>query len=270
MGSEEVQKVREKIEIRENMKIIIVSGGFDPIHSGHISYFKAARELGDIVIVALNSDRWLINKKGSYFMPFNERKLVLENLSLIDDVIDFKDDEHGSAANALIKIKDSYPNNQIIFANGGDRNQSNILEMSVEGIEFAFGVGGNDKKNSSSWILKKWKYYNENRVWGSFSNLFDEKPVKVKELIVSPGKSTSFQRHFKRNEIWLISKGSCVVNYSEDDPKNRRTLELKTFDNYLAPLEHWHQITNPFDEPCHIIEIQYGEVCIEDDIERIE
>ena len=80
-------------------------------------------------------------------------KLVLENLSLIDDVIDFNDDEHGSAANALIKIKDSYPNNQIIFANGGDRNQSNIPEMSVEGIEFAFGVGGNDKK-FIFWIWK--------------------------------------------------------------------------------------------------------------------
>ena len=99
--------------------------------------------------------------------------------------------------------------------------------------------------------------------------MFEERPVKVKELIVSPGKGTSFQRHFKRNEIWLVSKGACVVNYSENNPEQRQSIELKTFDNYLAPLGHWHQITNPFNEPCHIIEIQYGEECVEEDIERI-
>ena len=60
-----------------------------------------------------------------------------------------------------------------------------------------------------------------------------------------------------------------MVNYSENNPEQRQSIELKTFDNYLAPLGHWHQITNPFNEPCHIIEIQYGEECIEEDIERI-
>lgn len=253
----------------KSQKIVVVSGGFDPIHSGHISYFKAARKLGDKLIVALNSDDWLINKKGSFFMPFSERKLVVENLSLVDTVIDFEDDDSGSATNSLIKVKEMYPNDKIIFANGGDRNQGNIPEMSVSGVDFVFSVGGDDKMNSSSWVLKKWKYYNEERDWGSFSNLFEEKPVKVKELIVSPGKGTSFQRHFKRNEIWFVSKGECVVNYSESNPEQRQSIELKTYDNYLAPLGHWHQITNPFNEPCHIIEIQYGEECIEEDIERI-
>jgi cytidyltransferase-like protein len=62
------------------MKIIIVSGGFDPLHSGHIEYFKSAKKLGDKLIVALNSDEWLINKKGKFFMPFHERKNIVENL----------------------------------------------------------------------------------------------------------------------------------------------------------------------------------------------
>lgn len=252
------------------MKIIVVSGGFDPIHSGHISYFKAARKLGDKVIVALNSDNWLIDKKGTYFMPFNERKLVIENLSLVDSVIDFKDDDKGSATNALIKIKQIYPNDSIIFANGGDRNKNNIPEMSVDGIDFSFSVGGDDKINSSSWILKKWKYPNEDRVWGSFSNLFEQKHVKVKELIVKPGKGTSFQKHFKRNEIWLVSKGSCEVFFSEDNPDVKQSMRLRTFDHYFALLGQWHQITNPYDGPCHIIEIQYGEACLEEDIERTE
>ena len=130
------------------MKIIIVSGGFDPLHSGHIAYFKSAKELGNKLIVALNSDEWLVNKKGKFFMPFLERKAIVENLSCVDLVIDFEDDELGSAT-ALIKAKEMHPDDELI-ANGGDRNKENIPEMSVKGIDFQFGVGGNDKKNSSS------------------------------------------------------------------------------------------------------------------------
>ena len=252
------------------MKIVVVSGGFDPIHSGHIEYFKSAKEFGDKLIVALNSDEWLINKKGKFFMPFDERMVIIENLLFVDSVIDFDDDDLGSATNALKKVKELYPDDQIAFANGGDRNLDNIPEMSVEGIEFLFSVGGDDKKNSSSWILKKWDYYNEERIWGSFYNLFEDNQVKVKELIVSPNNGMSFQRHFKRNEIWLVSKGSCLVNYSNDDPDIKTNIRLNQFDHYLVPLGNWHQITNPFDETCHLIEIQYGEECVEDDIERTE
>ena len=252
------------------MKIIIVSGGFDPIHSGHIAYFKSAKELGDKLIVALNSDEWLINKKGKFFMPFLERKAIVENLSCVDLVVDFEDDDLGSATNALIKVKEMYPDDQIIFANGGDRNKENIPEMSVDNISFQFSVGGDNKKNSSSWILKNWQYYHEKRLWGSFYNLFEEDQVKVKELIVAPGKGMSFQKHFKRSEIWLVSKGSCIVNYSKDNPDNKENIKLNKFDHYLVPVGEWHQITNPFEETCHLIEIQYGEECIEDDIERTE
>lgn len=252
------------------MKIIIVSGGFDPLHSGHLAYFKSAKELGDKLIVALNSDEWLVKKKGKFFMPFLERKAIVENLLFVDLVIDFEDDEVGSASNALIKVKKMYPDDEIIFANGGDRNKENIPEMSVNGIDFQFGVGGYDKKNSSSWILKNWQYYYEERLWGSFYNLFEEGQVQVKELIVAPGKGMSFQRHFKRSEIWMVSKGACIVNYSKDDPDNKQNIKLNKFDHYLVPIGEWHQITNPFEETCHLIEIQYGKECVEDDIERVE
>jgi cytidyltransferase-like protein len=252
------------------MKIIIVSGGFDPIHSGHIAYFKSAKDLGDKLIVALNSDAWLVNKKGKFFMPFLERKAIVENLACVDLVVDFEDDELGSATNALIKVKEMYPDDQIIFANGGDRNKENIPEMSVDNISFQFSVGGDDKKNSSSWILKNWQYYHEKRLWGSFYNLFEEDQVKVKELVVAPGKGMSFQKHFKRSEIWMVSKGSCIVNYSKDDPDNKQNIKLNKFDHYLVPVGEWHQITNPFNETCKLIEIQYGEECIEEDIERTE
>ena len=252
------------------MKIVIVSGGFDPIHSGHIAYLKSAKSYGDKLLVALNSDIWLENKKGKFFMPFSERKAIIESISYVDEVIDFEDDQIGSCINALEKAKNLFPSDDLLFANGGDRNDGNIPEMAADGIEFIFGVGGDDKKNSSSWILKNWQYYHEERLWGSFYNLFEEEQVKVKELIVHPGKGMSFQKHFKRHEIWMVSKGSCVVNFSKDDPDNKKKIQLDKFDHYLVPLGEWHQITNPFNEACHLIEIQYGEECIEEDIERTE
>ena len=93
--------------------------------------------------------------------------------------------------------------------------------------------------------------------------------IKVKELIIGSGKSMSFQKHFKRNEIWFVSEGSCTIFYSDDtDNKNIKELKLNKFDHYFVPVGHWHQITNPFSLETHIIEIQYGEECIESDIER--
>ena len=252
------------------MRLIVVSGGFDPIHSGHIEYIKSAKTHGDRVIVALNSDEWLAKKKGKFFMPFDERKVILESISYVDEVINFDDDEMGSCINALYKIKDLYPNDEIYLANGGDRNKNNIPEMSVPGINFIFSVGGENKKNSSSWILNKWQFYYEERQWGSFFNLFETKNIKVKELIVDPRKSMSFQRHLKRNEIWLVSKGSCEVNSSTSNSKLKsKKIKLNKFDHYLVPIGKWHQIVNPYSKPTHIIEIQYGEECVEDDIERI-
>ena len=251
------------------MKIIVVSGGFDPIHSGHISYMKSAKNIGDHLIVALNSDEWLIKKKKKVFMNIEERKNILINIECVDEVITFNDDEFGSCIDALEKIKNKYPNEEIIFCNGGDRNKDNIPEMTVKNIKFMFGIGGNEKKNSSSSLLKNWKYDSEDRIWGSFYNFYDSKEVKVKELIVSPKKGMSFQKHKHRNEIWLVTKGSCEVIYANKDPKQKEKVTLNKFDKFIVDEGHWHQITNPFDEECHIIEIQFGDLVIEDDIERL-
>ena len=251
------------------MRISVISGGFDPIHSGHISYIKAARELGDYLIVALNSDEWLIEKKGKFFMDFNERKYILENLTDVDEVISFKDDEKGSCIDALNLIKKKFKNEEILFCNGGDRTKKNIPEMNVDGVDFRFGIGGDDKKNSSSSILKKWSYDSEKRVWGEFYNLYESRGLKVKELIVLPGKGMSFQRHFLRNEIWFVSEGKCLVNYSNESPKETKEILLSKEDVFFVKKEEWHQITNPFDQVCKIIEIQYGENTVEEDIERL-
>ena len=101
-------------------------------------------------------------------------------------------------------------------------------------------------------------------------NLFEKDHVKVKELIINPKQGMSFQKHLNRNEIWLVSQGSCVVNYSKENPEKRKNITLKKFDSYSVLQGEWHQITNPFDEDCHIIEIQYGKEVVEDDIERLD
>ena len=148
-------KVFREDRLNLTMKVVLVSGGFDPIHSGHMAYLKEAKSMGDRLIVALNSDDWLKNKKGKFFMPFKERKIILSNIRFVDEVIAFEDDEAGSCKNALEKVKLDHPNDEILFCNGGDRNKQNIPEMEVKGVSFHFGGGGKDKKNSASWIHKK-------------------------------------------------------------------------------------------------------------------
>jgi len=251
----------------EAIKIVVASGGFDPIHSGHIEYFKAAKLLGDKLIVAVNSDQWLVNKKGKFFMSFAERANIISHLEVVDEVIDFNDDD-GSCVLGLEKIKNLYPNDEIIFCNGGDRKEDNIPEMKVQNITFEFGVGGNNKMNSSSAILKDWNFESKERVWGKFYNLFTDNRLKLKELIIAPGKGMSFQRHFKRNEIWFISKGACEVNFSESSPENASLIKLNTEEVFHVKKGNWHQIINQHAYQCHIIEIQYGEETNENDIER--
>tara|TARA_B100000965_G_C19461868_1_gene700097 strand:+ start:180 stop:608 length:429 start_codon:yes stop_codon:yes gene_type:complete len=138
--------------------IVLVSGGFDPIHSGHIKLISEASLHGKIVVL-LNSDTWLRNKKGKAFLPINERKIIMESIKNVIDVLEF-DDNDKSCIDGIKKAIVKYKNHKIKFANGGDRDSKNTLELKFckdNKIETLWGVGGNDKSNSSSWILKKWK-----------------------------------------------------------------------------------------------------------------
>ena len=108
--------------------IVLVTGGFDPIHSGHLQYLEEAKKLGDELWVGLNSDDWLTRKKGQPFMPLNERVEITKRLYMVDAVIDF-DDSDDSACAAIFKTRslNSLEDN-IIFANGGDRTWKNICK----------------------------------------------------------------------------------------------------------------------------------------------
>jgi D-beta-D-heptose 7-phosphate kinase/D-beta-D-heptose 1-phosphate adenosyltransferase len=249
------------------MKLVVITGGFDPLHSGHVEYIKAAKKLGDRLIVGLNSDAWLARKKGQPFMPFNERQIVVGSLKDVDATMSFNDDD-GSAISLLNDLKKNYPYAEIIFANGGDRTASNIPEMSVKDITFRFGVGGDTKMNSSSWILQEWKQPKTLRPWGYYRILHNVDGCKVKELTVEPGQKLSMQKHFKRNEYWLVSHGKCDVHSMLDTGYALPTKTLERHKSYNIPVGYWHQLNNPYNEPCRIVEIQYGEDCIEEDIER--
>lgn len=249
------------------MRIVLVTGGFDPLHSGHIAYFKVAKTLGDMLIVGLNSDEWLERKKGRAFMPWNERLCIVNNLSMVDEVYTF-DDSDGSARHFIQQVRAHYPDSKIIFANGGDRTPNNIPEMDVvdKNIEFLFGIGGTNKKNSSSWILEEWKNPKTIRDWGWYRVLDDKPGYKVKELIIEPGKSLSMQRHFKRSEHWYVLKGSCEVETIFNNDK-MQVLLTENY-NYVIEKNVWHRGVNNSQENCHILEVQYGDICIEEDIER--
>ena len=252
------------------MKIVLVTGGFDPIHSGHISYFKEAKTLGDMLIVGLNSDEWLERKKGRAFMPWNERLCVINNLSMVDEVYTF-DDEDGSAKAFIKQVRAHYPTAELIFANGGDRTSNNIPEMEVKDVLFKFGVGGENKKNSSSWILEEWKAPKTERVWGYYRVLYEVSGLKVKELTVNPRKSLSMQKHSYRNEHWHIVEGVANVQLKYHRPdRSEEVINHTLFPNNTLniPLGVWHQLSNQSSSLLKIIEIQYGESCVEEDIER--
>lgn len=245
------------------MIVGIITGGFDPIHSGHIAYIQAGAKLCDILVVGVNSDDWLARKKGRSFMPLNERKSVVSALRGVDHVIEF-DDNDGSARDAIRKVKEMFPAATIQFLNGGDRTQDNIPEM-TEDVEFVFGVGGTDKANSSSWILQEWKALKTERTWGYYRVLHTEGcHVKVKELVVEPGKSLSSQRHRQRSEFWLVSSGVASVGVGDDE----QVMHLAEQEGLHIECGMWHRLFNETKDPVKIVEIQYGINCCEDDIER--
>lgn len=250
------------------MKVVIVTGGFDPLHSGHIAYFKAAKELGDILCVGVNSDEWLTRKKGQPFMSFEERKAIVENIKCVGMAFGF-DDSDNSAINAIEVIKSQFPrNSEIVFANGGDRTKDNIPEMVFDDVEFVFGVGGEDKKNSSSWILNEFKAAKTYRDWGYYRVLHTDGPnTKVKELVVNPGQSLSLQRHKYRSEHWIVTSGIASI-YTGYEPEWLVKNYLAKHQEIDIPVGRWHQLCNETDQEIKIVEIQHGIMCEEEDIER--
>lgn len=250
------------------MKIVLVTGGFDPIHSGHLAYFQAAKQLGDKLVVGLNSDAWLTRKKSRPFMPMSERFALVSALSIVDEVVVYNDDD-GSSCDAIRLVKMRYPDADIIFANGGDRTASNIPEMSIKDVEFRFGVGGDNKANSSSWILEEWKTPKTTRAWGHYRVLHEVGAnTKLKELTVAPKTCLSMQRHDQRAEFWFVAEGEAAIYTLDNSSDHDLVGHFGVHEHIWIAKNQWHMLCNETDQPIKLIEIQYGENCVEEDIER--
>ena len=135
-------------------KVSLVTGGFDPIHSGHIRYFERAKDLSNYLVVGLNGDPWLKRKKGQYFQSWTERADIIRHLNMVDAVVSW-DDVDDSACGAIEKCLEI--SQTVVFCNGGDRAKGTTPELDKGGdndrVKFEWAVGGTEKMNSSSWIL---------------------------------------------------------------------------------------------------------------------
>lgn len=217
------------------MKQIAISGGFDPLHPGHIAMIEAAKEYGELHII-LNSDAWLVRKKGFFFQPWTDRKKILEAYT---SHIHSVDDSDGTVCEALGRIKPDY------FGNGGDRTNQNTPELDLcreLKIEPVFGLGGG-KYSSSSQLNAKGRVITR---WGSYDVILDMPTLKVKLLTIQSGKKLSLQRHEKRSEFFFMPNGEVRMN--------------------LPGV--WHAPQAPADRDLTILEVQVGP-SEEEDIERI-
>lgn len=216
-------------------KTIVISGGFDPIHPGHIAMIEDASKYGTVHIV-LNSDAWLIRKKGFFFQPWTDRKKILEAYTPHVHAVDDTDD---TVCEVIKKIQPTY------FGNGGDRTDKNTPEQNIcalLGVALVFGLGGG-KYSSSSMINGKQRVATR---WGTYDVLLDMPELKVKILTIAQGKKLSLQKHQKRSEFFFMPNGEVRMN--------------------LPGV--WHAPVAPEDKELVILEVQIG-VSEEKDIERI-
>lgn len=187
------------------MKKVAVSGGFDPLHIGHLKMFEEAKNLGDYLVVILNGDSWLMRKKGFVFMPALQRATLIGALRCVDEVY-IHDSEEDDVVGALDRL------NVDIFANGGDRKSDNVPEVKFcdrKGIQMAFNVGGGKAESSSELVDRaKTRFYP--KPWGGYKILDQGNGWTLKTLYVNPNEETSLQSHQERDELWVCVEGSAT------------------------------------------------------------
>lgn len=245
--------------------IVLVTGGFDPLHEGHIEYFKNAKNLGDLLVVGINSNAWLDRKKGFYFMDWDSRANIIDNLEMVDKVISFEDSD-GTAKDAIMRCLKNSSN--VTFANGGDRSKENIPELDYfnndKRVKFKFGIGGSIKKNSSSLLTNKLKNKKTIKPWGSYEILSSESGHKTKIIKVMPNESLSLQFHKRRDEHWIVVQGFGEITLDNEISK------IKKNHHIYIKREMNHRIRNIGKSDLIFIEVSIGNYIEEDDIVRLD
>ncbi len=246
----------------------LLSGGFDPVHIGHLAMIKEASNIANNVVILLNSDNWLTRKKGKPFMVESQRALILEEFGSVSKVIVQINDDDDSSNEAIIDFHKNNPKKTICYCNGGDRSQEDKIRESKIckdlGIDLKFGIGGIHKLESSSNLTKNHLANIETRPWGNYHIIAKGKGYQIKEININPGKKQSLQRHKNRSEYWQIISGKGMV-YLEDSK-----CILEKTDNIFIPQGDLHRLENIGDKILTLIEIQIGEKISEEDIERLE
>mgnify|MGYP000044083281 FL=1 len=248
---------------------VVVSGGFDPIHLGHLNLINDAATLGKVIVIA-NSDNFLLRKKGFFLMPFIERVEIIKNLKNVDSVFLSIDDDD-SVSESIKALSSDKSLNIKYFANGGDRsNQLDIPEYQIckeNNIELVFDIGGGKTQSSSSLFNDAKETLNSyknsvNKPWGSYINLLEGSNFLVKKILVKVNEEISYQSHCFRDEHWILVEGNLeVINGN-----STRTLEANDYEFIKRNAKH--RIKNIGAITAVMIEVQFGDKIDEKDIKR--
>ena len=239
---------------------VIISGGFDPIHIGHLRMIQESSKLASRLIVIVNSDKFLIEKKGYAFMPIQERIEIIMGFSEVYKAVESIDDDL-TVCKTLERL--AAEENIKCFANGGDRkNEADIPETKIckkYNIDMEFNVGGGKIQSSSSLVSGE-----IDKPWGSYRTFEKGEGYLLKRITVLPDQLLSLQAHKHRAEHWFVVEGEATIECDGE------TKTVEQYESFFIPLGSKHRLSNLSRNLLKVVEVQIGDTLSEEDIIRYE